>query len=190
MLKRQGVQPRDGYCPNRRSNRCPISECDSRCVHRHDRRDGRPRRRGDEALEHGSHDKLDFRANGACAGTWACQSEALARFDGVVLDALKDVQCGVAGYSGNIDRMHSLERPYALAADSASHANHLYSMGRATFLDDLDASRSLTDSGLDSIISRVGVSLSQSTRQMADDTTSLTNTTSRQRISKGKEWIR
>jgi len=84
---------------------------------------------GDEALEHGSHDKLDFRANGAGAGTWACQSEALARFDGVVLDALKDVQCGVAGYSGNIDRMHSLERPYALAADSASHADHLYSMG-------------------------------------------------------------
>ncbi|ANB77440.1 efflux transporter outer membrane subunit [Paraburkholderia phytofirmans] len=105
-----------------------------------------------------------FPVNGARARISEARAEqraALASFDGVVLQALKEVQSSLAGYEASMDQLNALERAHASAVESASDAHRMFVGGRATYLDDLDASRTLTANELRLTESKVDVAMSQ-----------------------------
>ena len=72
-------------------------------------------------------------------------SGALASFNGVVLNALKEIEQGLATYGGELDRHAAL----AVARDQSAEALRLaqvrFQAGGASFLDVLDAQRTLVD---------------------------------------------
>lgn len=74
----------------------------------------------------------------------AATGGALAHFDGVVLNALRETQTSLATYAADDQRAEALRTAYASAKQSADETHRLYAAGREPFLSDLDATRTLT----------------------------------------------
>jgi NodT family efflux transporter outer membrane factor (OMF) lipoprotein len=88
-----------------------------------------------------------FPANGQRARVQEAEAAtggALAHFDGVVLNALRETQTSLATYAADVQRADELRRAYASAQESADETHRLYAAGRESFLSDLDATRTLT----------------------------------------------
>jgi NodT family efflux transporter outer membrane factor (OMF) lipoprotein len=68
---------------------------------------------------------------------------ALARFDGTVLNALRETESGLTVYARELDRNAALKASRDQSAEAAKQADKLYSFGRADFLTKLDADRVL-----------------------------------------------
>jgi len=88
-----------------------------------------------------------FPANGQRARVRAAEAAtggALAHFDGVVLNALRETQSSLATYAADDQRADSLRTAYESARESADETHRLYAAGRESFLSDLDATRTLT----------------------------------------------
>lgn len=89
----------------------------------------------------------NFPVNGQRArveGAQAATAGALAHFDGVVLNALRETQTSLATYAADDQRADALRTAYASAQQSADETHRLYAAGRESFLSDLDATRTLT----------------------------------------------
>lgn len=71
----------------------------------------------------------------------ASEQAALARFDGTVLTALREVEQALARYAGELDRNAALRRAEAAAANAARIAELRFDAGRDSFLLRLDAER-------------------------------------------------
>ncbi|CAB3727768.1 efflux transporter outer membrane subunit [Paraburkholderia rhynchosiae] len=88
-----------------------------------------------------------FPANGARGRVREAQASsqvALARFDGVVLTALRETETGLATYASDYARAEALRAALKSAAQSADETHRLYRAGRESFISDLDATRTLT----------------------------------------------
>jgi outer membrane protein TolC len=88
-----------------------------------------------------------FPANGQRARVRAAEAAtggALAHFDGVVLNALRETQSSMATYAADDQRADALRTAYTSAKNSADETHRLYTAGREPFLNDLDATRTLT----------------------------------------------
>jgi outer membrane protein TolC len=70
---------------------------------------------------------------------------ALARFDGVVLNAIRETQTRLAQYSALLDRRDALAEAERSAKESADQTHLRYQVGRESFLADLQATRTYTD---------------------------------------------
>jgi NodT family efflux transporter outer membrane factor (OMF) lipoprotein len=68
----------------------------------------------------------------------------LARFDGVVLNALRETESSLATNTADNQRVDALRAAQASAQQSADQVHELYEAGRDSFLSDLDATRTLT----------------------------------------------
>ncbi len=74
----------------------------------------------------------------------AASGGALAHFDGVVLNALRETQSSLATYASDATRADNLRTAYRSAVESADETHRLYTAGRESFVADLDATRTLT----------------------------------------------
>ncbi|CAG9258637.1 Outer membrane protein [Burkholderia diffusa] len=74
----------------------------------------------------------------------AATGGALAHFDGVVLNALRETQSNLATYAADVQRTDALRTAYESARSSADETHRLYTAGRESFISDLDATRTLT----------------------------------------------
>ncbi len=74
----------------------------------------------------------------------AATGGALAHFDGVVLNALRETQSSLATYAADVQRTDALRTAYESARNSAAETHRLYAAGRESFIADLDATRTLT----------------------------------------------
>ncbi|MFC0574138.1 efflux transporter outer membrane subunit [Paraburkholderia solisilvae] len=74
----------------------------------------------------------------------ASTAASLAHFDSVVLNALRETQSSLAAYSADTARAQALQTAEKSAQDSADQTHQLYVNGRESFIDDLDATRTLT----------------------------------------------
>ncbi|NIE58640.1 MULTISPECIES: efflux transporter outer membrane subunit [unclassified Burkholderia] len=74
----------------------------------------------------------------------AATGGALAHFDGVVLNALRETQSSLATYAADVQRTEALRTAYESARNSADETHRLYLAGRESFISDLDATRTLT----------------------------------------------
>lgn len=74
----------------------------------------------------------------------AATGGALAHFDGVVLNALRETQTSLTTYAADDQRAESLRTAYETARESADETHRLYVAGRESFISDLDATRTLT----------------------------------------------
>jgi NodT family efflux transporter outer membrane factor (OMF) lipoprotein len=70
---------------------------------------------------------------------------ALARFDGVVLNAIRETQTGLAQYSALLQRRDALAEAEQSAKLAAEQTHRFFLAGRASFLADLQATRTYTD---------------------------------------------
>ncbi|MDE1180024.1 efflux transporter outer membrane subunit [Paraburkholderia sp.] len=89
----------------------------------------------------------NFPVNGQRARVREAQAStagALARFDGVVLNALREVETSLATYAADQARLDSLQAAYRSATQATDETHRLYLAGRESFLADLDATRTLT----------------------------------------------
>jgi NodT family efflux transporter outer membrane factor (OMF) lipoprotein len=77
------------------------------------------------------------------AGASADSKRALARFDGVVLIALRDTESALVTYSRDLQRDEDLATAQARAQEAELEARGLYAGGKTDFLPLLDAERSL-----------------------------------------------
>jgi len=87
-------------------------------------------------------------ANGALARIRVAKAGsevALAQFDKVVLNALRETQSRLATYAGDLGQMDALHDAQRSAQQSAEQTHRLYALGRESFLADLDATRTLTN---------------------------------------------
>ena len=75
----------------------------------------------------------------------ASSQAALAQFDGVVLNALRETQTRLAQYSALLQRRDALAEAEASAKTSAEQTRQRYQAGRESFLADLQATRAYTD---------------------------------------------
>lgn len=82
-------------------------------------------------------DRARVRASEAGAGA------ALAHFDGVVLNALRETQTLLTHYEHDLVRNQSLREARDAARDAAEYNRRLYREGRLPYLDSLDADRTL-----------------------------------------------
>lgn len=73
----------------------------------------------------------------------AATQAALARFDGVVLNALREVETQLWSYAQDLRRQDALRRAHEQAALAAEQARRLYEAGRNPYLASLDADRTL-----------------------------------------------
>jgi outer membrane protein, multidrug efflux system len=73
----------------------------------------------------------------------AVAKESLARFDGVVLAALRDTESALSAYSRDLQRDHDLTTAQARAKEAEEQASRLYMGGKSDFLSFLDAQRTL-----------------------------------------------
>jgi NodT family efflux transporter outer membrane factor (OMF) lipoprotein len=74
----------------------------------------------------------------------ASSQAALAKFDGVVLGALRETETNLATYASDYARAESLRAALKSAGQSADETHRLYLAGRESFISDLDATRTLT----------------------------------------------
>lgn len=75
----------------------------------------------------------------------ASSQAALARFDGVVLNAIRETQTGLAQYSALLQRRDALTDAAQSAEQAADQTHRFFKAGRASFLADLQATRTYTD---------------------------------------------
>ena len=75
----------------------------------------------------------------------ASTQAALAHFDGVVLNAIRETQTGLAQYTALLDRRDALADAERSAQEAADQTHRFYKAGRASFLADLQATRTYTD---------------------------------------------
>ncbi len=68
---------------------------------------------------------------------------ALARFDGVVLNALRETQTLLTRYAQDLQRNRALRGSRDAASRAADHTRRLYQEGRLAYLDSLDTERTL-----------------------------------------------
>ncbi len=73
----------------------------------------------------------------------ASTAGALARFDGVVLNALRETESAMTVYARELDRNAALQAARAQSALAASQSHRLYDAGKIDFLTVLDADRTL-----------------------------------------------
>ncbi len=73
----------------------------------------------------------------------AGSAAALARFDGVVLNALRETETALTAYARELDRNAALKAARDQAALASQQAAKLYRFGRTDFLTTLDAERTL-----------------------------------------------
>lgn len=88
-----------------------------------------------------------FPVNGARGRVREAQdasTAALAHFDGVVLNALRETETSLATYVSDYARAEALRAALKSATESASETHRLYVGGRQSFINDLDATRTLT----------------------------------------------
>lgn len=88
-----------------------------------------------------------FPANGARGRVREAQASsevALAKFDRVVLKALRETETNLATYASDYSRADSLRAALKSASESADETHRLYRAGRESFISDLDATRTLT----------------------------------------------
>ncbi|MBN3851445.1 efflux transporter outer membrane subunit [Paraburkholderia sp. Ac-20342] len=83
-------------------------------------------------------------ARGRIREAEASSQVALAKFDGVVLNALRETETNLATYASDYARADSLRAALKSAAQSADETHRLYLAGRESFISDLDATRTLT----------------------------------------------
>ncbi|MGI4983935.1 MAG: efflux transporter outer membrane subunit, partial [Janthinobacterium lividum] len=90
----------------------------------------------------------NFPANGTRGRIQAAHAGAdiaLAQFDGVVLNALRETQSRLATYAGDLGRLDALYDVQRSAGQSADETHRFFLAGRESFLADLDAARTLTN---------------------------------------------
>ena len=75
----------------------------------------------------------------------ASTQAALAHFDGVVLNAIRETQPRLAQYSALLDRRDALAEAEKSAKEAADQTHRYYQAGRESFLADLQATRTYTD---------------------------------------------
>ncbi len=75
----------------------------------------------------------------------ASAQAALARFDAVVLNAIRETQTGMAQYTALLERRDALKDAEQSAREAADQTHRFYQAGRASFLADLQATRTYTD---------------------------------------------
>ncbi|WP_144156633.1 efflux transporter outer membrane subunit [Paraburkholderia sp. BCC1885] len=88
-----------------------------------------------------------FPTNGARGRVREAQdasTAALAHFDGVVLNALRETQTNLATYVADYTRAEALRAALKSSSQSADETHRLYVAGRDSFIADLDATRTLT----------------------------------------------
>ena len=88
-----------------------------------------------------------FPTNGARGRVREAQdasTAALAHFDGVVLNALRETETSIAAYVADYARTEALRAALKSATESASETHRLYVGGRESYISDLDATRTLT----------------------------------------------
>jgi len=73
----------------------------------------------------------------------AAADAALAKFDGVVLNALREVETSLSAYAQDLQRNAALVRAREESALAADQARRLYQSGRSPYLFSLDADRTL-----------------------------------------------
>ncbi|MNP41550.1 copper/silver efflux system outer membrane protein CusC [compost metagenome] len=74
----------------------------------------------------------------------ASTQAVLAHFDGVVLNAIRETQTGLAQYTALLDRRDALADTERSARIAADQTHRLYQAGRASFLADLQATSTYT----------------------------------------------
>ncbi|MEB0006866.1 efflux transporter outer membrane subunit [Pseudomonas sp. RTB3] len=75
----------------------------------------------------------------------ASTQAALAHFDGVVLNAIREAQTGLAQYTALLERREALADAEQSARQAADQTHRFFQAGRASFLADLQATRTYTD---------------------------------------------
>ena len=75
----------------------------------------------------------------------ADNAAALAHFDGVVLNALREVETSLSLYGKDLQRLALLRTARDSARDAAAQNRRLYQAGRAPYLSSLDADRTLVN---------------------------------------------
>lgn len=75
----------------------------------------------------------------------ASTQAALAHFDGVVLNAIRETQTSLAQYSALLQRRDALAEAERSAQQAADQTHRFYQAGRESFLADLQATRTYTD---------------------------------------------
>ncbi|EJM01637.1 efflux transporter, outer membrane factor lipoprotein, NodT family [Pseudomonas sp. GM102] len=75
----------------------------------------------------------------------AATQGALAHFDGVVLNAIRETQTGLAQYAAQLQRRDALADAEQSAQLAADQTHRFFQAGRASFLADLQATRTYTD---------------------------------------------
>lgn len=75
----------------------------------------------------------------------ASTQAALAHFDGVVLNAIRETQTSLAQYSALLDRRDALAEAERSAQVAADQTHRFFKAGRESFLADLQATRTYTD---------------------------------------------
>lgn len=83
-------------------------------------------------------------ARGRVREAEASSNVALAKFDGVVLTALRETETSLATYASDYARADALRAALKSATESADETHRLYRAGRESFISDLDATRTLT----------------------------------------------
>jgi len=86
---------------------------------------------------------------------------ALARFDGVVLEALRETQTLLSRYAHDLQRDQALHEARDAARNAADHTRRLYQEGRLGYLDSLDAERTLATAQAALAASQAQLSLDQ-----------------------------
>ncbi|MBV8145048.1 MAG: TolC family protein, partial [Gammaproteobacteria bacterium] len=94
----------------------------------------------------------------------AAAKQSLARFDGVVLAALRDTESTLTTYSRELQRDDDLTTARARASEAEEQARRLYTGGKVDFLSFLDAQRTLD---------AADEALAQSHARLADDQVNL-----------------
>jgi outer membrane protein TolC len=94
----------------------------------------------------------------------AVATAALARFDGVVLNALRETETSLAAYSQDLKRNAELRAARDEAAQAHQQVQRLYRAGRSPYLAALDSRRTLT---------AAEAALAASDGQIADDQVTL-----------------
>ncbi|WP_296182912.1 efflux transporter outer membrane subunit [Pseudomonas sp. UBA1879] len=75
----------------------------------------------------------------------ASNQAALAHFDGVVLNAIREAQTGLSQYTALLERRDALADTEASAKQAADQTHRFFLAGRESFLADLQATRTYTD---------------------------------------------
>lgn len=75
----------------------------------------------------------------------AASQGALASFDGVVLNAVREAQTGLTTYAATLERRDALAEAERSAHEAADQSHRFYLAGRQSFLEDLQATRTYTN---------------------------------------------